>query len=59
MFLTPYSGLRPPDATLVMDDFSADGPDPRRERWRSHPRVAIVELGTGGNGRALVAVVRR
>lgn len=50
-----------PGATIVMDDFSADweGPDPRRERWRSHPRVAVVELGTGGNGRALVAVVRR
>lgn len=54
-------GLAAPGATLVMDDFSADwdGPDPRRERWRSHPRAAVVELGTGGNGSALVAVVRR
>ena len=54
-------GLAAPGATLVMDDFSADwqGPDARRERWLSHPRVAVVELGTGGTGRALVAVVRR
>lgn len=54
-------GLAAPGATLVMDDFSADGqgPAPRRERWLAHPRVTTVELGTGGNARVLVAVVRR
>jgi predicted O-methyltransferase YrrM len=54
-------GLAAPGATIVMDDFSADwdGPDRRRERWFKHSRVAVVELGTGGNGRVLVAVVRR
>lgn len=54
-------GLAAPGATLVMDDFSADweGPDPRRERWLTHPRVTTVELGTGGNARVLIAVVRR
>ena len=50
-----------PGATLVLDDFSADwaGPDPRRERWLVHPRVATVEVGTGGNARTIVATVRR
>ncbi len=54
-------GLATPGATLVMDDFSADweGPDPRRERWFAHPRVAVVELGTGANARMLLAGVRR
>ena len=54
-------GLTAPNATLVMDDFSAgwQRPDPRRERWLEHPRVTTVELGTGGNARVLVAVVRR
>lgn len=54
-------GLAAPGATLVMDDFSADwqGSDARRERWLSHPRVVVVELGTGVNDRSLVALVRR
>ena len=54
-------GLTAPGATLVMDVFSVDwqGPDPRRERWFTHPRMTTVELGTGGNARVLVAVVRR
>ena len=54
-------GLAAPGATIVMDDFSAtwEGPDPRRERWFGHPRVVSVELGTGGDARVLVAVVRR
>jgi predicted O-methyltransferase YrrM len=54
-------GLATPGATLVMDDFSGDweGPDPRRGRWFEHPRLAAVEAGTGGNARAVVAVVRR
>jgi hypothetical protein len=44
-----------------MDDFSADwkGVDPRRERWLAHPRVAATVIGTGGNARGIVAVVRR
>ena len=54
-------GLAAPGATLVLDDFSADwpGPDPRRERWLTHPRVTAIELGTGGNATAIVGVVRR
>ena len=54
-------GLAAPGATIVMDDFTAgrDGPDPRRARWFSHPRVVAVELGTGGDARAVVAIVRR
>ena len=54
-------GLVAPGATLVLDDFSADWPrpDPRRERWYTHPRVTTVEVGTGGNASAIVAVVRR
>lgn len=54
-------GLAAPSATLVMDDFSADwvGRDPRRERWLGHPRVTTIEVGTGGNARVLLCVVRR
>ena len=54
-------GLATLGATLVMDDFSADweGPDPRRERWLAHPRVAVIELSTGANARMLLAGVRR
>lgn len=54
-------GIAAPGATVVMDDFTADwrGPDPRRQAWFEHPRVAAVELGTGGNASAIVAVVRR
>ncbi len=53
--------LASPAATIVMDDFLADrdGADPRRDRWLSHPRLAAVEIGTGRNARAIVAVVRR
>jgi predicted O-methyltransferase YrrM len=52
-------GLAAPGATIVMDDFSAPGPDPRRERWFAHQRVVTVELGTGGDARVLISVVRR
>jgi predicted O-methyltransferase YrrM len=53
--------LAAPGATLVLDDFSADWqrPDPRRDGWLAHPRLAAVELGTGQTARAVVAVVRR
>ena len=53
--------LASPAATIVMDDFSPDrdGADPRRERWLEHPRLAAVEIGTGRNAQAIVAVVRR
>lgn len=54
-------GLAAPGATIVMDDFSTDwpGPDPRRQGWFDHPRVAAVEVGTGGTAAVVVAVVRR
>jgi predicted O-methyltransferase YrrM len=54
-------GLAAAGATLVLDDFSESraGSDPRRDRWRSHPRIATVEIGTGGDACAIVAVVRR
>ena len=54
-------GLATPGATLVLDDFSADrdGPDPRRDRWLHHPRLATAEVGTGGTAQALIAVVSR
>jgi hypothetical protein len=44
-----------------MDDFSAGWarPDPRRERWFGHPRLSVVEVGTGGSAAAIVAAVRR
>ena len=53
--------LAAPGATLVLDDFTEglEDPDPRRERWRRHPRVATVEIGTGGDACTIVAVVRR
>lgn len=52
--------LATPGATIVLDDFSAgQRPDPRREAWLAHPRLAAVEVGTGETARAIVAVVRR
>ena len=44
-----------------MDDVSADraGADSRRALWLGDPRVVAVEVGTGGNVGAIVAVVRR
>ena len=53
--------LAAPGATIVMEDFSAgrEPPDPRRERWLTHPRLAAVEVGTGQTARLIVAVVRR
>jgi predicted O-methyltransferase YrrM len=53
--------LAAPGATIVMDDFSSDRdrPDPRREAWLAHPRVAAVELGTPETAQVIVAVVRR
>jgi predicted O-methyltransferase YrrM len=54
-------GIAVPGATLVLDDFSASrvGPDLRRVRWLTDLRLAAVELGTGGESQAIVAVVRR
>lgn len=53
--------LAAPGATIVLDDFSShpEWPDPRREAWLGHPRLAAVELGTGQAARVIVAVVRR
>ena len=54
-------GLAAPGATLVLDDFSAgrEGVDRRRGLWLGHPRVSATEVGTGGDSRAIVGVVRR
>lgn len=54
-------GMAVPGATLVKDGSSADraGPDPLRALWLGDPRVVAVEVGTGGNAGAIVAVVRR
>jgi predicted O-methyltransferase YrrM len=53
--------LAAPGATIVMDDLSAgwERPDPCREAWLAHPRLAAVEVGTGETTRVIVAVVRR
>lgn len=53
--------LAAPGATIVMDDVSADWerPDPRRDRWLAHSRLAAVEVGTGETASVIVAVVRR
>jgi predicted O-methyltransferase YrrM len=53
--------LAAPGATIVLDDFSVDSgrPDPRREGWLTHPRLAAVEIGTRETARVIVAVVRR
>jgi predicted O-methyltransferase YrrM len=53
-------GLAVAGSTLVMDGFRADESDAglRRERWLSHPRVSVAEVGTGGDSRVLVATVR-
>ena len=50
-----------PGAAVVLDDFTADraGPDERRRRWLEHPRLASVEVGTGGSASAIIATVRR
>ena len=52
--------LAAPGATIVLDDFSSDWgrPDPRRDGWLAHPRLAAVEVGTGQTARVIVAVVR-
>jgi predicted O-methyltransferase YrrM len=54
-------GLAAPGATIVLDDFTAGRPghDARRERWLGHPRLAAVEVGTGGAARAVIATVQR
>ena len=53
--------LAAPGATLVLDDFSSERerPDPRRDSWLEHPRLAAVELATGRTARVIVAVVPR
>lgn len=54
-------GIAAPGTTLVIDDLSTDrvGLDARRALWLGDPRVVAVEVGTGGHGGAIVAVVRR
>jgi predicted O-methyltransferase YrrM len=52
-------GLAVAGSTVVIEGFGADEsePDRRRERWSSHPRLAVAEVGTGGDSRVLVATV--
>ena len=53
--------LAVPGATIMLHDCSADPkrPDPRREGWLAHPRLAAVEIRTGQTAQVIVAVVRR
>jgi predicted O-methyltransferase YrrM len=41
-------GLLAPGGTIFMDDLTPDfpGPDPVREFWLNHPRIAAVEILT-------------
>jgi predicted O-methyltransferase YrrM len=53
-------GLAAPGATIVLDVTAGpSGTDVSCERWHRHPRLVAVELGTGGDTRTLVGIVRR
>jgi predicted O-methyltransferase YrrM len=51
-------GLLAPGGTVVMDDLTPGrtGPDPVREFWLGHPRLAAVELTLSPSMAAIVAV---
>ena len=53
-------GLAVAGSTVLIAGFGDDESesDLRRERWLSHARVAVAEVGTGADSRALVATVR-
>jgi predicted O-methyltransferase YrrM len=53
-------GLVAQGGTIVMDDFAWDPaePDPRRDRWLSHPEAAAVEIWTAPTRRAIVGTRR-
>jgi predicted O-methyltransferase YrrM len=54
-------GLLAPGGTAVLDDFWFDvaEPDPRRDAWLRHPRLAAVEVWVTPQRRAIVAVRSR
>jgi predicted O-methyltransferase YrrM len=49
-------GLLAPGATIVMDDLTPGppGPDPVREFWLNHPRIAALEILTTPSAAAIV-----
>ncbi len=53
-------GLAVAGSTVVLAGLGDEEsePDLRRERWLSHPRVAVAEIGTGAVSHALLATVR-
>ena len=52
--------LLAPGGTLVLDDLTPgrEGPDPVRELWLGHPRLAAIELQLSPREAAIVAVVQ-
>ena len=52
--------LLAPGGTLVLDNLTPgrEGPDPVRELWRGHPRLAAIELQLSPREAAIVAVVQ-
>jgi predicted O-methyltransferase YrrM len=53
-------GLLAPGGTLVLDDLTPGrpGPDPVRELWLRHPRMAAIEVQLSPREAAIVAVVQ-
>ena len=53
-------GLLAPGGTLVLDDLTPDctGPDPVRDLWLRHPRVAAMELRVSDCESVIVAVLQ-
>jgi predicted O-methyltransferase YrrM len=53
-------GLLAPGATIVMDDLTPGrpGPDPVREFWLNHPRIAALELLTTAQTAAILGTAR-
>jgi predicted O-methyltransferase YrrM len=54
------TGLLAPGGTLVLDDLTPGraGPDPVRELWLSHPRVASVELRVSSRESVIVGTLQ-
>jgi predicted O-methyltransferase YrrM len=52
-------GLLAPGATIVMDDLTPGrpGPDPVREFWLNHPRIAALEILTTPTTAAIVGTL--
>jgi len=53
-------GLLTPGGTLVMDDLTPgrEGPDPVRELWLGHPRLAAVELQVSSREAVIVGTLQ-